>query len=76
MAGMGLGEFCQPARSVDFDRLVEQFVALQADRERLAATMAECNRVLAERIDRQFAELSRTVIGAARPALASARGTS
>lgn len=66
MASMGLGEFCQHARSVDFDRLVEQFAALEAGREALITTMAERNQVQLDRLDRQFADLT-AVIGAAEP---------
>ncbi|PXY32078.1 polysaccharide pyruvyl transferase family protein [Prauserella muralis] len=64
MAGMGLGEFCQPARSVDFDRLLEQFTKLESRREELTATLARRNREQTERLAEQFALLSKTLLEA------------
>jgi len=64
MAEMGLGDFCQSARSVDFDRLIEQFAALERRREQLKRTMAERNAENARRLERQFAVLSATVLPA------------
>ncbi|MGH3521187.1 MAG: polysaccharide pyruvyl transferase family protein [Haloechinothrix sp.] len=58
MAGMGLGEFCQFARSVDLDRLIEQFTALESRSEQLRRTMAERNLAVARRLDHQFTALS------------------
>jgi polysaccharide pyruvyl transferase WcaK-like protein len=64
MAEMGLGEFCQAARSVDFDRLVEQFTALESRRETLTRTMAERNAANRRRLDEQFDRLSTAVFPA------------
>lgn len=65
MARMGLTEFCQPARSVDFDRLVAQFVALEERRAELVAQMTEANLRNMEGVERQLAALS-TVLRAVR----------
>lgn len=58
MAELGLAEFCQPVRELDVGRLVEQFAALQARHAQLHAMLVERNRVVAGRVERQFAELS------------------
>jgi polysaccharide pyruvyl transferase WcaK-like protein len=63
MAGMGLGEFCQPASSVRLSRLVEQFEQLEARRAELTATLAERNRTVRERLESQFAALSTMISG-------------
>ena len=62
MAAMGLGEFRQSAREPDFDRLVRQFRELEDRREELTAVLKERNRVMTERLERQFATLSESVI--------------
>jgi polysaccharide pyruvyl transferase WcaK-like protein len=64
MERMGLGEFCQPARSVDFDRLVEQFETVESRREELVATMTERNEENVEGVHRQLTALSDLVVGA------------
>lgn len=58
MAAMGLGEFCQQARAVDLDRLIEQFREVERRRDELTDTIAERNRANADGIARQFADLS------------------
>lgn len=58
MASMGLGEFCQPVRNIDVDRLIEQFTALEKRHEELRATLAERNHDAAQLAQRQLAELS------------------
>lgn len=58
MAEMGLAEFCQSARSLDVDRLIEQFTALENRREQLTHTMVEQNRVNLRRLEHQYAALS------------------
>lgn len=57
MTQMGLGEFCQSARSPDLERLIEQFTLLEQRREQLTERMAEQNRVNARLLDQQFAGL-------------------
>ncbi|MTD58605.1 polysaccharide pyruvyl transferase family protein [Amycolatopsis pithecellobii] len=58
MAGMGLGEYCLPARSVDVAELVDRFTSLEQRAEELAATLAERNTLAGQRIKHQFAALS------------------
>lgn len=63
MAELGLAGYCQPARSVDLDLLVEQFRDLEANREHLVATMTERNRAIRGRLDHQFDVLSTALLG-------------
>lgn len=58
MAEMGLGEFCQNVRTLDVDRLIGQFTALESRRGRLGTTMAEQNVANARQLEHQFAVLS------------------
>jgi polysaccharide pyruvyl transferase WcaK-like protein len=67
MASMGLGEFCESARSVDLHRLIERFTALEGDRTALVATMAERNIEQVRLLDEQFEELSRTLLATSGP---------
>jgi len=62
MRDMGLGEFCEPARSVDLGRLIRKFETLERERDALIATLNERNREKAELLDEQFAALSRVVV--------------
>ncbi|GHE97605.1 membrane protein [Amycolatopsis deserti] len=66
MEAMGLGEFCQSAREPDFDRLVRQFRELEDRREELTAVLKERNRVMTERLERQFDIMSESVIEGSR----------
>jgi polysaccharide pyruvyl transferase WcaK-like protein len=66
MDGMGLGEFCQSARSVELRRLVEQFRTLEARRDQLMSTLTERNRIMAGRLEHQFSTLAGSVLPAAR----------
>ncbi|GAA3809397.1 polysaccharide pyruvyl transferase family protein [Amycolatopsis tucumanensis] len=66
MSAMGLGEFCQSAREPDFDRLVAQFRELEDRREELTAILKERNRVMSERLERQFAIMSESVVEGSR----------
>lgn len=76
MAGMGLGEFCQSARSVDLERLIEQFSTLESRREQLVDTMAGRNRANVRRLEQQFAVLSAVVLETAEPVAVSVQQTS
>jgi polysaccharide pyruvyl transferase WcaK-like protein len=58
MADMGLSEFCQFANTFDVDQLIQQFTELKNRSAELSRTMAERNAAKAQRVDRQFAELS------------------
>lgn len=73
MESMGLAEFCMSARSVDFERLIERFAALEGQREQLAARMVEQNQTNLKHLEHQFAALSQAVrdTAAYRPAPAS-----
>lgn len=64
MTDMGLGEFCQSARSLDFDKLVEQFTALESRADDLRVTIATRNQERAARLERQFARLSAALLPA------------
>jgi polysaccharide pyruvyl transferase WcaK-like protein len=63
MRDMGLGDFCEPARYVNLDRLIAKFEILERDRDTLIATLDECNAEKTRLLDEQFAALSR-VMGA------------
>lgn len=58
LEGMGLGEFCHPAREVDADRLLEQFRALEQQSPRLRRELPERTREAARRLEHQFTALS------------------
>jgi polysaccharide pyruvyl transferase WcaK-like protein len=62
MTGMGLGEYCQSANSLDLDLLIEQFTAVDRDRERLSETIAHRGAAYARRLDEQFALLSTLLV--------------
>jgi len=64
MADMGLSEFCQSARTLDVDQLIEQFKELESRSGRLRQTMAERNTEKARLLDHQFVELSRLLFSA------------
>ncbi|MEV6896783.1 polysaccharide pyruvyl transferase family protein [Amycolatopsis sp. NPDC051372] len=61
MAEMGLGEFCQEARSVDVPRLIAQFEELESRASELKATLNERNEDNKQRLKSQFAVLSSTL---------------
>jgi polysaccharide pyruvyl transferase WcaK-like protein len=67
MTEMGLAEFCQPARSLNLDRLVEQFTELESRSAELRHTMMERTAENAQLLDRQFATLSALLFGVAEP---------
>ena len=58
MADTGLSEFCQSAKALDVDRLIEQFREVRSRSAQLSQTMAERNAEKARLLDKQFAELS------------------
>ena len=70
MAGMGLGEFCQQARSVDFDLLVKQFTTLQDRSDELRQILVERNLAATRRLEHQFAALSDVLFPAREPTAA------
>lgn len=67
MAGMGLGEFCHSAKSIDFERLIEQFNRLESRREELVSTMLKRNRAHIRGVEQQFVALSAAVLDIDQP---------
>ena len=55
------GDFCEPARSVDLDRLIWRFELLERDRDRVVTTLDERNAEKVRLLDGQFAVLSPVV---------------
>ncbi|RSM50119.1 hypothetical protein DMA12_02370 [Amycolatopsis balhimycina DSM 5908] len=66
MAEMGLEDFTQRAKSVAFDRLVEQFTELENRSAELRQTLLERNEMNAQRLKDQFAALSAALFGGGR----------
>jgi polysaccharide pyruvyl transferase WcaK-like protein len=58
MTDMGLGEFCQSARDLDVDRLIEQFTVLESRSAELRHQLNERNTVYTRLLDQQFGKLS------------------
>jgi polysaccharide pyruvyl transferase WcaK-like protein len=71
MAGMGLTEFCQFAHTLDFDRLTEQFTALEQQSATLRPAITAGSAASAARLREQFTALS----GLLFPATAGRAGT-
>jgi len=61
MEAMGLGEFCQQAATIDAARLVEQFTELERRRDEVVRVLAERNHAARDRLDTQFAALSKAI---------------
>jgi len=61
MRDMGLGDFCESARSVDLDRLIAKFEILERDRDILATTLDEHNAEKTRLLDEQFSALSQVL---------------
>lgn len=76
MAEMGLGDFCHPARAVDVGRLIEQFTALESQREQLVDTMREQDLANGQRLEQQFAALSAALFSEPAPVTAQPRARS
>lgn len=62
MTTMGLGEFCQPAREIDFDALVRQFAELESRAGELTEIVAKRGAEQTQLLDEQFAELSAALL--------------
>jgi len=58
MAEMGMSRFCQPVKSLDVTRLIEQFTELESDSARLRLMITERNAAKARLVRSQFTELS------------------
>ncbi|MGH3829537.1 MAG: polysaccharide pyruvyl transferase family protein [Pseudonocardiaceae bacterium] len=61
MAGMGLADFCLSIHSLDVERQIKQFAALENQREELKRTMVERNMVNVQRLAHQYRVLSATL---------------
>ncbi|WP_406057010.1 polysaccharide pyruvyl transferase family protein [Kribbella sp. NBC_00889] len=64
MAGMGLAEFCQSIRTLDVDRLISQYTALESRRDVVGQAMDDRNAVNRRLLEEQYALLSSTVFPA------------
>jgi polysaccharide pyruvyl transferase WcaK-like protein len=66
MADTGLSEFCQFAHALDYDRLLEQFAALEIQAPQLRSTIMARNETNARNLSEQFARLSAELFPAVR----------
>jgi polysaccharide pyruvyl transferase WcaK-like protein len=73
MAEMGLSRYCQSAKALDVDRLIEQFTELESRSADLRLMIMKRNSARAELVDRQFAELSASLFPDGQPSRAPAR---
>jgi polysaccharide pyruvyl transferase WcaK-like protein len=64
MAEMGLAEFCQSIRTLDVERLIQQYTAIQSRRELIRRAMDERNAINRGLLEDQYAVLSATVFPA------------
>jgi polysaccharide pyruvyl transferase WcaK-like protein len=67
MTEMGLGDFCQDARTVDVDKLVEQFTEVSELAGRITPMLAERSALKVERLSRQYDVLSASLDMPAEP---------
>ncbi len=58
MTALGLGDFCQSAKQIDFDALVRQFAELEIRAGELTGILAKRGDEQVRLLDEQFAELS------------------
>lgn len=66
MSEMGLGEFCQSARGLDVNLLIEQFTAVELRREEIRRCLESRNEAAERLLDRQFHVLSAEIVAATR----------
>jgi polysaccharide pyruvyl transferase WcaK-like protein len=64
MASMGQGDYCQPAKELNVDRLIEQFRAIEKNAPEIRRTLTDANEANALRLDEQFRTLSVLFFGA------------
>ncbi|RSM65776.1 hypothetical protein DMH03_01060 [Amycolatopsis sp. WAC 01376] len=62
MTTMGLGEFCQSAKEIDFDALVRQFAELESRAGELTEIVAKRGAEQTRLLEQQFAELSAALL--------------
>jgi polysaccharide pyruvyl transferase WcaK-like protein len=74
MEEAGLAEFCQSARSVDVDRLIEQFTELESRSPQLQQMIMKRTAANVRLLDDQFATLSALLFRSAEPEEAAAAG--
>jgi polysaccharide pyruvyl transferase WcaK-like protein len=67
MAEMGMPRYCQPAKSLDVARLIEQFTELESRSAELRLMIMERNSAKARLVDDQLAELSAAIFPASEP---------
>ncbi len=67
MADMGLTEFCQSAKSMDLNQLIDQFTKLEGRSAQLRQSMMDRNAENARLLNQQFATLSALLFPAAEP---------
>jgi polysaccharide pyruvyl transferase WcaK-like protein len=65
MTQMGLAEFCQRVKSLDVERLVDQYTTLDSRRDEIRSMLTEKNLAAAKRLEHQFTVLSSLIDGAA-----------
>lgn len=63
MAEFGLAEFCQRVKSLDVERLFDQYTTLESRREELKCMLTEKNMSVAKRLEDQFDALSSLIEG-------------
>ena len=63
MTEMGLAEFCQRVKSLDVERLCDQYTTLEGRWEELRCMLTEKNLAAAKRLDHQFTALSSLIDG-------------
>ncbi|MEU1228453.1 polysaccharide pyruvyl transferase family protein [Streptomyces sp. NPDC005828] len=68
MAGMGLGEYCHPARELDADRLMDQFRSLEKRSPELRQILEDRNKAAAEQLTAHLTTLTTTLFPAHRKA--------
>jgi polysaccharide pyruvyl transferase WcaK-like protein len=65
MADMGMSEFSQPVKSLDVQRLIEQFTELESRSAQLRVMITERNEAKSRLVKDQFAELAALLFTAA-----------
>jgi polysaccharide pyruvyl transferase WcaK-like protein len=58
LASVGLGEFCQPIEKLELDRLINQFIKIEGDREKYARGVRETVAQYLDRLSQQQSVLS------------------
>lgn len=66
MEGMGVGDYCVPARGIDLEGLTTAFTALERYRAEVTATLRERNAAARRELDAQFELVSSTLFAATR----------